>query len=196
LNGTAKTPPPANPGPISAPPTPLQAWLRENSVLYTLLNALGRERDPGVDMFVDPYRVIVGKLDLSFGQSYIRESFDMTQARNLEGESLSHEAILKTRDLVEKNGGKFVIIVMPTKEETYRAITEVKMGKDAVDSIAAPRLRMLDFCREQKLMCFDLLPVLQAQADQNAQVFYPTDPHLNVEGNAVIAEAIAQFLSQ
>jgi hypothetical protein len=163
-------------------------------MVYALIGALMRGRDPGVEMFVDPYRVTVDNLDISFGQSYIRDSFDMTQERNLEGEMLSHHAILRTRATVEKNGGAFVIILMPTKEEVYRALTEPKMGQAAIDAIAAPRLRMIDFCKAEKLACFDLLPVLEAQAKQNIQLYFPTDPHLNAQGNRVIGEAIVQFL--
>ncbi len=135
-------------------------------------------------------------VSLWFGQSYIRDSFDMSQPRNLEGETLSRQAITQTRDVVEKNGGQFVVVAMPAKEVVYRSFTEPVMGKAAVDSIAAPRLRLLDFCTAQKLVCFDLLPALQTQADQGAQIYFPTDPHLNALGNQVAADAISAFLQQ
>lgn len=194
LNGTAKSLPVAVATVPPLPQSPLAIWLREHSVVYALLSALLRGRDEGVEMFVDPYRVVVDKLDISFGQSYLRDAFDMTQPRNLEGEQFSHEAILKTRATVEKNDGKFMIILVPTKEEVYRPLTEPKMGKAAVDALAAPRLRLLDFCAAQQLTCFDLLPALQIQADQKIQLYFPTDPHLNVEGNRVVGTAISEFL--
>ncbi len=192
LNGTAKTPPKAAESPRPLPQTPLAIWLRENSAIYLLISALIRGKDAGIEQFVDPYHAAAGKVDLWFGQGYIRQSFDMAEPRNLEGEALSQQAILETRDLVEKNGGRFVVLVMPTKEEVYRPLTEPQMGKTALDAIAEPRLRLLDFCKMHSLVCLDLLPKLQEQA--NGQLYYPADQHLNAQGNRVVAAAVAEFL--
>lgn len=191
LNHTAKTPPQAAPNATPLPQGALVVWLRENSAMYGILSALIR-RDPGVEQFVEPYHVRSGNVDLLFGSTYIRDSFDMTQARNQEGEQLSRQAILQTRDLVEKNGGRFIVLAFPTKEEVYRALTEPQMGKAALDALAAPRLRLLDFCKAQNLTCLDLLPGLQAQADR--QLYYANDSHLNAEGNRVVAALVSAFL--
>ncbi|MEP7289157.1 MAG: hypothetical protein ABI947_25675 [Chloroflexota bacterium] len=172
----------------------LAVWLRENSAIYLLISSLVRGKDPGVEQFVDPYHVKNGDLDLWFGQSYIRDAFDLNQPRNQEGETLSQQAIVQTRDLVEKNGGKFVVVVMPTKEEAYRSLTEPQMGKAAIDAIAAPRLNMLDLCQSQHLVCFDALPTLQTEAAIGHQVYFPTDPHLNDLGNRLVGEAVSEFL--
>jgi hypothetical protein len=193
LNHTAHTPPAVTVRP-PLPQTPLAIWLRQNSAVYVIVSALVRGRDPGVEQFVDPYRVRPNGLDIAFGQSYVRDAFDMSEPRNQEGETLSHAAILQTRDTVEKNGGKFVVILMPAKEEVYRSLTEPVMGQAAIDAIAAPRLRLLDFCQAHDLICLDLLPTLQALASQNVQLYYPTDPHFNVQGNRAAAAAIGDFL--
>ena len=193
LNHTAKTPPQAIPSSAPLPQGAVAVWLRESSELYVILSALIR-RDPGVEQFVEPYHVKSGNVDVLFGSTYIRDSFDMTQARNQEGEQLSQQAILQTRDGVEKNGGKFIVLAFPTKEEVYRALTEPVMGKLAVDAIAAPRLRLLDFCKAQNLTCLDLLPGLQAQADQ--QIYYANDSHLNAQGNRAAATLVSAFLRE
>jgi hypothetical protein len=193
LNGTAQTPPPlADPAPTPAPDDRRRWWL-QHSVVYALLDALLQPK-PGVEMFVDPYRAIDQGVDLWFGQRYVRESFDMAQPRNLEGERLSQAAILDTRARVEQGGGQFVVLLMPTKEEVYRRLTEPQLGADALASIAAPRLRLLAWCRAQALTCLDLLPALEAGANANQQVFFPTDTHLNPAGNQIVAEAIRDFL--
>ncbi|MBX3063350.1 MAG: hypothetical protein KF726_10275 [Anaerolineae bacterium] len=190
--GRAKTPP--NTEVTSMPErSALQLWLLQNSGLFALIDALTR-RDAGVELFTDPYRVIDQGVDIYFGQRYIRDSFDMTQARNQEGEELSQQAILETRDVVQKNGGAFVMIVMPAKEEVYERLTQPKIGAEELAKIAEPRRRILDFCKAQQIDCLDLLPVLQAQANQNMQVFFSTDTHLNEIGNRVVASAVSQFL--
>jgi hypothetical protein len=192
LEGTAKTPPPADNTATPAPDTGFKLWLREHSMIYALIGAMIRGSNPGVDMFVDPYHVQAHGIDIAFGQSYIRDAFDMSQARNQEGEQLSYAAMLGTKATVESHGGKFIVLLFPTKEEVYRSLTEPQMGKAAVDAIAEPRLRMLAFCQAQKLTCLDLLPALQAHS--STQLYFTTDPHLNVAGNRIAADAIAQFL--
>jgi hypothetical protein len=197
LNGTAKTPPQPSPTAPSLPQTPLARWLRANSAIYMLISTLARGRDPGVEKFVDPFRIATPQgLDLRFGQSYIRDAFNMGEPRNMEGETLSQAAILQTRDIVEKNGGKFVMILMPTKEEVYRSMISTIMNNAAIDAIAEPRLRMLEFCKVNNLLCLDLLPALEANASPSVQLYFPTDPHLNARGNEVVATAVTRFLQE
>src|SRR5258708_198406 len=148
LDGTAKTPPAPVPQVRPLPQGELAVWLRENSAIYLIISSLLRGKDAGVDMFVDPYHKQRDKLDLWFGQSYIREAFDMGQPRNVEGERLSHDAILQTRDTVEKNGGTFVVLLIATTAEAYRPLTEPLMDKTATAAIAAPRLRLPDYARK------------------------------------------------
>ncbi len=192
LNGTAKTPPEPVQTP-SQPNAPILVWLREHSAIYALISALLRHNE-GVDQFVDPYHVTADRLDLWFGQSYVQKAFDMTNPRNLEGEGYSQQAILETRDLVNGYGGHFLIVLMPTKEEVYRARTKQALGETAIDAIAAPRRRMNDFCEANHLTCLDLYQELLAQANAGNQVYYPRDMHLNDQGNTAVGEAILRFL--
>lgn len=192
LDGTARTPPES----VQAPPqptAPIAIWLREHSVIYALISALLR-RNEGIDQFVDPYHVTGDGFDLWFGQSYVRKAFDMTNPRNMEGEGYSQQALLSTRDLVESYSGHLLIVLMPTKEEVYRARTAPVMGTPAIDAISTPRQHMLDFCAVSRLTCLDLLPTLQAQAEGGTQGYYPRDMHLNAQGNTAVSDAIKKFL--
>lgn len=192
LQGEA-TSPPADTLPVP-PPAGWQRWLAEQSAVVALITALTRGSDPGAEQFVDPFRVVNGGVDIFFGQRYIRDSFDLSAPRNQEGAALSRREILDTKALVEKNGGQFVLLLMPTKEEVYRALTEPKMGTPAIDAIAAPRLHMLDVCAEHAIRCLDLLPALQAA--NREQLFFSTDPHLNPRGNVIVAQAVAAYLRE
>lgn len=193
LNGTAQTPPDdratAGPPPLAG----LPLWLRDHSAVYALLSAIVR-RNAGVDQFVDPYHLTGPGLDLWYGQTYVRDAFDLSAPRNQEGARLSDQAILDTRALVEGYGGKFVIVLMPTKEETYAAQTEAALTPAVLAGIRAPREHMLALCTAQKLTCLDLLPALQTQAAGGTQGYYPRDMHLNPAGNAAVADAVAAFL--
>jgi hypothetical protein len=194
LNGTARTP--SGIAPPAPSESPLAAWLRQYSALFALLDALTRADEPQMKLFVDPYRVTAGQVDIAFGRPYLAEAFDMRQARNLEGEALSQAAILRTRDLVEANDGRFVVILMPTKEEVYRHLTEPYLGAAYLDQLAAPRLRLLAFCAAERLTCLDLTPELSARAQQGQQLFFSDDIHLNALGNRAVAEIVADFLAQ
>lgn len=194
LNGTAKTPPDTTLS-TTLPSASALVWLREHSVVYALLSALLRRgANEGIDQFVDPYHISANKLDLWFGQSYIRKAFDMTNPRNLEGESITQQAILETRDLVQSYGGHFMLVLVPTKEEVYRSQTAALLGQATYDAIAAPRRRMNDFCAAKALSCLDLFLPLLGQANDGVQLYYPRDLHLNGQGNAVVSDAVIQFL--
>jgi hypothetical protein len=187
LDGTNTLPP--EPG--AAPPGAFRAWMREVSALFVVAeNASNLSRDQ--KLYTAPFTVKTDTIDLAFGHPFVHLIADATDPRNLEGALKSDDAILKVRDAVEKTGGKFMIVAIPTKEVVYRAITEPKMGKAEVDAFEGTRVRLFAFCQARRLTCFDPLPALESQARR--QLYYREDTHLNVAGNRVLAEALAQFL--
>lgn len=198
VNGTNQTPAPADA--MTTNQTwrfsgPLDAWLAENSAVYTLLTAMSRVGSTA-ELFVDPYHIQIGDGPMDFGQDYLIRAFDMSEARNLEGEQISHDAILRTRDIVEDNGGTFVIVLIPTKEEIYRAWTEPEMGAAVIDGLEAPRRRLLAFCEAEGLTCFDAEAALKAASADGTHLYYKDDMHLNPAGNHVLAGALAAFLEE
>lgn len=191
LESTNKTAPPPTDSSV-LPQSGVEKWLNENSATYAVLRALSLAGT--TNLFVDPYRVQTDTLDIEFGRPYILQAFDMTQARNQEGEMLTHQAILRTRALVEQNGGKFVILIMPTKEEVYRTMTAPFLGEAALEALGVSRQRLNTFCQAQNLTCLDLTPALMEQAARGVQLFHRDDIHLNTEGNRVFADAVGRFL--
>lgn len=200
VNGTNQTPAPADP--MTANQTwrftgPLDTWLNENSAVYAMLTAMSRVGSTEV-LFIDPYHIQIGRAQMDFGQDYLIRAFDMDEPRNLEGEQISHKAILDTRATVEKNGGIFVLALIPTKEEVYRPWTEPEMGAAVIDGLEAPRRRLLAFCEAEGLTCFDAEAALTAAAADgaHAHLYYKDDMHLNPVGNHVLADALAAFLEE
>jgi hypothetical protein len=199
LNNEARTPPPddALTEYFTDPYTSaFDRWLSEQSAIYALLTAPGRTSGRQAQMLVDPFRAEVGGEVMYFGRSYITESFDMRAPRNQEGEAISRDAILRTRDIVRGNSGQFVIVLLPAKEEVYRTVTEPYMGAETLDALAEPRERLMAFCAAQGIACFDATPALQAIASTGVHLFWPDDLHLNAEGNRVLAAAIASYLAE
>lgn len=198
INGTNQTPAPADPMTTNMTwrfTGDLDRWLMENSAVYALLTAMSRVGNTQA-LFVDPFHIQIGEGPLDFGQDYLIRAFDMNEARNLEGEQISQRAIRETRDTVEKNGGIFVVVIVPTKEEIYRRWTEPEMGAARIDGLEAPRRRLMAFCAAQDLTCFDAEAALKAASAGGAHLYYKDDMHLNPAGNRVLADAVAAFLDE
>jgi hypothetical protein len=196
VNGTNQTLPPADS--LTTNSTwrfagGLDRWLAENSAVYALVTTMSRVGN-AAGLYVDPYHVQVGDAPLDFGQPYVFRAFDMSEARNLEGEQISHQAILDTRDIVEDNGGVFVVVLVPTKEEVYRRWTEPQLGAEIIEGLKVPRLRLMDFCAANNLTCFDVEEALKTAAEDGTHLYYKDDMHLNPAGNRVLADALAAFL--
>lgn len=180
LNGTNQTVPLAT--------YPVDAWLADNSIIYATISMYARAR-----LFASTNAIKTATRDFTFAPEYFKLAFDMTRASNLEGERSTRDVLLRTRQQVEANGGVFVVIVIPSKEEVYEALTEPLMGKTVLENWASTRTRLLDFCAAEKLRCFDPLTGFQAQTQQ---IYFRDDPHLNAEGNRVLAELLAKYLTE
>lgn len=179
---------------ISCEPTdPIQNWLRHHSAVYAIGGMFFCASPLGLES-VDPYQTPLADGTLHFGQKAIRDQMDMSNFRNKYGLDLTREALLAARDLLAETNTSLVIVLMPTKEETYRPLTEPVLGADRLAALAQGREVMLAFCKSEGLHCLDLLPALQARAADQVFVYWPTDLHLNAEGNHVIAQAIYEYL--
>jgi len=177
---------------------PLVQWLRTHSVAFAVSEvALGNER-PYIDergqLFIAPYRIKQDGLDIRFGQAYEQRAFDLDNPRNAAGVALTREALRLARDAVSEWGGTFAVIVLPTREEVYAPLTAPVMGDEALGTLVSARETMLGLCEELDLLCLDTLPQLQQLAQQNIQLYYSDDLHLNPRGNAELSRIVWGWL--
>ncbi len=184
----------ASPNP--APPVPELNWLDKNSAFYTLLKLLlGPEDEFAASLqFDNPHYVEDGAVELAFGQDYLLEAFDMSQPHNQYGWQRTQDALRSAREMVQSYGGTLVIVLLPTKEQVYRAMTEPVLGADKLALLDQPYEMMRAFCAAENLTCIDLLPVFGAYAEAGEQLYFTTDMHLNPRGNAVLAQVLADWL--
>lgn len=180
-----------------AGPSPSLAWLDENSAVYVLLRLIAGQDEDYEDslQFLDPETAAQGKIRLGFGRPYLWGAFDLSLPTNVYGWERSQQALRDARALVQTWGGSLVVLLMPTKEQVYRDLAEPLIGADHMALLDATYAAMLDFCAQTDLTCIDLLPVFQAHAQAGEQLYYTTDIHLNAEGNAVLADALAAWLA-
>jgi len=88
---------------------------------------------------------------------------------------------------VEGRGGRFVVLLIPSKEELYaaEALPEVlRTWRETKVELAA-----------RGLPTVDLYPVLGEHA-QSRPPFFRVDTHLNEFGNQVVAEALAKWITE
>jgi hypothetical protein len=179
-------------------PIPTLNWWDKNSAVYVLLKLyLGSQSQFDASLqFLDPKYAQQGSVRLAFGRPYLWNAFDMSLPNNLDGWARSQQAFLESRDMVQSYGGTLVIILMPTKEQVYRDLSEPLLGEDRLALLDQPYQMLLEFCQQQGLTCINLLPILQKYAAAGEQLYYTTDMHLNVRGNEVLAQELATWLGE
>jgi hypothetical protein len=187
--------PPA-PKPSSLPRTPLERWLSANSAVYVTIRLLRSSEAERYQYarFVDPYRVVEGDVDISFGRESTLTGFDLSRPRNQVGFELGLEAIRQGREFLDNAGVPMVLLLLPVKEEVYGRLTAPLLGEETMQTIRDSRERMVVFCAVENYICLDATEGLTAAADVGEQLYYSTDDHLNAAGNAVLADIVWEFL--
>jgi hypothetical protein len=186
--------------PPESPDTSPIGWLRTHSVAFAVLEVAltGQWRGLPQDqqLFAKPYRATYGDNVLQFGGLYEQQALDMSRPRNQKGLELSREAFQKAQTLVKEWDGKLAVVIIPTREEVYAALTAPQMGETAMRALSSARQAMLGLCSDLKLTCLDLLPAFQQHAAQNEALYYVDDMHLNPHGNLVMAQTVQAWLDQ
>ncbi len=192
LNGETDVPSTTD---LAPPPPP--TWLEQNSALYAALRLMFGPQDPlaATLQFHDPVCVKAEGVRLCFGRPYLWRVFDMSQPNNQDGWQRTQQALRQAQEMVGGYGGTLVVVLIPTKEQVYRELSEPKLGAEKLALLDEGYQLMLDFCAEAQLMCVDPLPEFQRHAQNHEQLYYATDAHLNAHGNAVLAQLLADWLN-
>jgi lysophospholipase L1-like esterase len=92
------------------------------------------------------------------------------------------DAIERTRALAERGGGKFLVLLVPTKEEVYLPLLdeEPPLG-------TAP---FASYLSEAGVPYLDLTPDFQARARDGQKLYFEIDGHPNAAGYRLIAEVV------
>jgi hypothetical protein len=177
--------------------SPISKWLIQNSTVYRVVASMVSTPQPDqtdLALFQSPYQVTEGNLNFAYGSHYSRLAYDLANPNNQQGFAATRQAILKARDVLAATHSRLVIVLIPTKEEVYRAWVEKQLGSAWLDTLSAGRVQMMDFCRDENLLCLDATPSLIAHASRHEQVYWPVDLHLNPLGNHILSDAVWDFL--
>ena len=96
------------------------------------------------------------------------------------------DAVKQTRALAEQNGSRFLVLVMPTKEEVYLPLLNEQPPPATAPFVA-------EFERDG-IPYLDLTPHLQAAARKGERLFFKVDGHPNAAGYRLIAEVVLDHI--
>jgi hypothetical protein len=97
------------------------------------------------------------------------------------------QSIIKLRDLAESGDAKFLVMLIPSKEELFGVPPSA-----AQENLAARTKQRL---ATMQLAVLDLYPALEQRGARQAP-FYSQDIHLNALGNRIVAEELAGWLNR
>lgn len=190
----------AEESPSQAASPPVIEWLRRNSVAYAVIETAFTGQFTGVSdydkLFIKPYTVKIGDEVLRFGAEYEQQAMDMSREQNQIGLRYSREAFQKAKELVSTWNGRFVVVIIPTREEVYAHLTAPIMGEAALARLTSARDAMHDICAELDLLCYDPLDDFAQKAQAGEMLYFSDDMHLNPHGNAVLADLLAAWFDK
>ena len=145
-----------------------------------------REHQAAVQRHSDPEEVTFASGDTTFlarAQKRLARGMDRPGARNLRETFFG--SLDKLRTEVGAAGARFVIALMPSKEELY--------GAEAFPAVLRPVEEVKAELAARQLPILDLYPALRELGLEKSP-FYRTDIHLNELGNQIVADAIAGWI--
>ena len=101
--------------------------------------------------------------------------------------SLFVEPLENLRRAVEAQGGRLLVVLVPSREEIYGAAA----APQVLNTIHA----LKPLLESAKLPVLDTYPIFSAQA-MARPLYFPRDMHLNAAGNALLAAAIAERIER
>lgn len=97
------------------------------------------------------------------------------------------EAILEAHAMATAAGARFVLVLLPSKEEIY-----AELGGLAPPRLAEPLLAAL---RGHGLTTADLREALRRHARAGEMLYFNSDGHLNADGHRAVAEALRPWVT-
>ncbi|HHT9119422.1 MAG TPA: SGNH/GDSL hydrolase family protein [Candidatus Hypogeohydataceae bacterium YC41] len=172
----------------------VENWLIQHSLACQALQYIGQKINKvqrGGYSSRRPYKD--DHLSFFFDMGYAKEEF---MSNLQEGWKLTRESLLEAKAICQNIKAKFVIILIPCKEQSYWHIVKGLIKDSENYDIDQLNTLMKNFCEEQGITCLDLTPAFQEHAKKGEQLYYTEDGHWNKEGNHLAAEAILDFLKQ
>ena len=96
------------------------------------------------------------------------------------------DAVHQSRELAQRNGSKFLVVLVPTKEEVYLPL----LGEQSAPAISP----FVEELKAAGIQYVDLTPGFQARARQQERLFFKVDGHPNAAGYRLMADLVLDHL--
>jgi len=176
-----------------------------------------RRQGPGFDRGMFTADVAGHPISWAFMPPYLNTlNFSERELRERRGWALTRDAIAAMQRTTASFGGRFVVMFLPFKSQVYLPLVERALPRATVDAalhfyldgsqrpidIAAMRRNRLaqnrmmrELCERLQIPFVDTTGALQARLESGENVYFPDESHLNEAGEAVVADALAAFLT-
>lgn len=174
---------------VIAPSKPASDFLRDNVAVYRFLwEKLGElKHDTEIINYSD------GNLTFLFWPQPALKNISPKFEKVIVGESYAKASILKMKKLADENGAKFIIALLPAKEQVYWDIVKKYISNPEDYTYDYPLDSIRSFCSDNNLNCVDVRPIFNEHALKHEQLFFPVDSHYNEAGNKLVAEALYKY---
>ena len=103
-------------------------------------------------------------------------------------------AFEESQSIVEDMSAELVILLFPTKEETFAPHITDYLDADYLAMLPKGRLRLMDTCDERGWRCIDMTPYFQDAVSAGKPVYNAFDFHLDASGNQIVSDVVANYL--
>jgi hypothetical protein len=181
--------------PLSAPPPneppPDYGKLAEYSTVYVWLRDWIDQKDDASEDAKDLSATVNGR-KIAVADSLYSHDFKYESVQYGWDETL--RAFEESQAIVQDMNADMVIILVPTKEESYAKYLTGTLEPNYLDTLTSGRQRLVQTCEERGWRCIDMAPYFQEAIDAGQTVYNAYDFHLDASGNQIVSNVAANYL--
>jgi hypothetical protein len=181
--------------PLSAPPPneppPDYGKLAEYSTVYVWLRDWIDQKDDASEDAKDLSANVNGR-KIAVADSLYSHDFKYESVQYGWDETL--RAFEESQAIVQDMNADMVIILVPTKEESYAKYLTGTLEPNYLDTLTSGRQRLVQTCEERGWRCIDMAPYFQEAIDAGQTVYNAYDFHLDASGNQIVSNVAANYL--
>jgi hypothetical protein len=110
------------------------------------------------------------------------------------GWEVAQRAILSARQMTEKEGAAFVLLLLPSEEQAYWHLVSAELERPDKHDLDAVNRLVGSLCEKERLRCLDLTAPYMERARGGERLYFRIDGHWNAEGHRLAAMTIYDYL--
>lgn len=168
-------------------------WFYDHSILWRLLLHTRDSTLAGGQVEEEPVWYRTDGVEVQLQDWCSVADLNLKEVR--EGLVLQGEAMVLAEQVAEGSGSKLIVILIPTKEVVYGgALNGGQPSWKSRCDLEAQYAEVGRLADRLGLQVIDLIPAFKAAARNGKQLYYPKNPHWNVEGNRLAYRLIRKAL--